>query len=83
MGCANLATLIESQHQEYLEQKRAIEQRLRQEIEHFRSELHKHNPHSHCEVERWTAGVYQSLVERRTNLMRMLFAENQGFLERV
>ncbi len=83
MQANELTAIIESHHHRYLQQKQAIENRLRDEIEHFRAELSKYNPHSKCEVERWTAGVYQSLLERRTNLVRMLFAGSGACTQQV
>ena len=74
MEHANIATLREF-HQRYRAEKQAIEQRLRAEIELFRNELSKFNPHSHCEIERWNIGIYQSLLQRRGRLLRLLFEQ--------
>lgn len=61
--------------QTYLEKRQAIELRLRTDIDHFRRELDKLDPHSGLEADRWSASLYHKLVERRTKLLNTLFPE--------
>ena len=53
--------------------KQAIERRLRNDIEQFRYELDKLDPRSPTAADRWSATIYQNLLERRTRLLNTLF----------
>lgn len=66
-------TTLQGFHQRYQAQKQVIADRLRDDIELFRSELSKFNPHSKCEVERWNFSIYQTLLQRRSRLLEILF----------
>ncbi len=66
-------TALREFHQSYQAQKQIIADRLREDIELFRAELGKFNPHSKCEVERWNFGIYQTLLQRRSRLLQTLF----------
>ena len=56
----------------YRQNRQAIEQRLRNEIEQFRSERDKLNPRSPLEAERWSAVIYNKLLQRREHLLSIL-----------
>lgn len=66
-------TALHDIHRCYRQHKQIIEERLRTEIELFRSELQKFNPHSRCAIERWTFGIYQATLKRRVRMLQMLF----------
>lgn len=59
-------------HHAYHQNRQAIEQRLRNEIAQFRSERDKLDPRSTLEAERWSAAIYNKLLQRREQLLRIL-----------
>lgn len=66
---------VQQLQQTYRQNRHAIEQRLRTEIEQFRSERDKLNPRSPHEAERWSADIYTKLLQRREYLLRILSSE--------
>ncbi len=74
---ANLHATLHELHTTYRQAKAAIESQLTAEIEVIRCELQKLNPHSRVEAERWSAGVYRALLERRVRLLQLLFPDSR------
>ncbi|MEW6646596.1 MAG: hypothetical protein AB1450_05315 [Pseudomonadota bacterium] len=63
---------IDNLQQVYHQNRQAIEQRLRDEIDLFRTERAKLNPRSPHEAERWSAEMYSKLLQRREYLLQLL-----------
>lgn len=71
----NATVAVQQLQQAYRQNKHAIEQRLRNEIEQFRNERDKLNPRSPHEAERWSADIYNRLLKRREHLLHILSTE--------